>query len=150
MIRRGKAEGWLSADPAALKRLTTSFGVNFGPCDVVHIEGKGAALVSSETLANDCADEKLLLSVPRDLVLSKENVLLQAKSDRHLRQVLEAAGDWGMVCPSCPSNLIDGKWLTDQTTRLTVLMFLLVQITHSCPTVTERIGLSGPFSECVI
>lgn len=40
----------------------------------------------------------VLLSVPPDLVLSKDLVAEYAKSDRHLRDVLEAVGEFGRVC----------------------------------------------------
>ena len=42
-------------------------------------------------------DNPLLMTIPNDLVLSLENVWLYAKSDMHLRQVLEATGDYARV-----------------------------------------------------
>ena len=40
---------------------------------------------------------KILLTVPKDLVLSQSLVEEHAKSDRHLREILEAVGDFGKV-----------------------------------------------------
>lgn len=38
-----------------------------------------------------------LMLVPADLILSVQNVFTYAKSDQHLREVLEAAGDYSRV-----------------------------------------------------
>lgn len=38
-----------------------------------------------------------LITIPRELILSQENVWIYAKSDRHLRQVLEAVGGYARV-----------------------------------------------------
>lgn len=38
-----------------------------------------------------------LLVVPKELIISRQNIELLAKSDRHLREVLEATGDFGRV-----------------------------------------------------
>ena len=42
-------------------------------------------------------NNSLLMTVPKDLVLSLENVWLYAKSDKHLRQVLEATEEYSRV-----------------------------------------------------
>lgn len=47
--------------------------------------------------AESSADNPLLMKVPNELVLSLENVWIYAKSDRYLRQVLEATGDYSRV-----------------------------------------------------
>lgn len=38
-----------------------------------------------------------LLVVPKELIISRANIELLARSDRHLREVLEAIGDFGRV-----------------------------------------------------
>lgn len=38
-----------------------------------------------------------LMLVPADLILSAQNVFTFAKSDKHLREILEAAGDYSKV-----------------------------------------------------
>jgi len=40
----------------------------------------------------------VLVTVPHDLVLSRELVWQAAKVDRHLGEVLEATGEFGQVC----------------------------------------------------
>ncbi len=39
----------------------------------------------------------ILMTVPRDLILGVECVEGYAKSDKHLREVLEVMGEWGRV-----------------------------------------------------
>ncbi|PWY77539.1 SET domain-containing protein [Aspergillus heteromorphus CBS 117.55] len=76
----------------------------------------------------------VLLRVPSDLVLSLGFVEDYAKSDRQLREVLEAVGGVG------------------RTARGAILIFLLVQLTHSSPDYAHErhaIGLSSPWTEYV-
>lgn len=62
---------------------------------------KGCAVVATEDRgeSNESASE-VLVSIPSDLVLSLESVRNYAKSDRYLREVLEAVGEFGRVCIS--------------------------------------------------
>lgn len=60
-------------------------------CSVAEVKGSG--LVATWELQ----DSAVLLKVPRDLVLSLENVWIYAKSDQHLLQALEAVGDYSRV-----------------------------------------------------
>lgn len=55
---------------------------------------RGSGLV---TTAERSTDNSLLMTVPNNIVLSLENVWIYAKSDKHLRQVLEATGDYSRV-----------------------------------------------------
>ncbi|KAJ5576921.1 hypothetical protein N7535_003847 [Penicillium sp. DV-2018c] len=101
-----------------------------------HGADKGSAIIATEatTSSEDDADPKVLLQIPSDLVLSVENVHNSAKSDRYLRDVLEAIGDFG------------------RTARGAILIFLLIQLSHSSPELRERnetIGVSNPWSEYV-
>lgn len=59
---------------------------------------KGNAILATTENSNDPDDQQTLLQIPRDLVLSLESVHDYAKSDRDLREVLEAVGDFGRVC----------------------------------------------------
>ncbi|KAL9618732.1 MAG: hypothetical protein Q9160_006611 [Pyrenula sp. 1 TL-2023] len=70
-----------------------------------------------------------LIVVPKDLVLSLRTVDEYAKADRHLREVLDAVGDFG------------------RTARGAILIFLILQITHSSPEAGEAIGVSNPLTE---
>ncbi|KAJ5135509.1 uncharacterized protein N7515_004787 [Penicillium bovifimosum] len=101
-----------------------------------HGADKGSAIIATEatTSSEDDAAPKILLQIPSDLVLSLENVHNYAKSDRYLRDVLEAIGDFG------------------RTARGAILIFLLVQLSHNSPDFrsrNENIGISNPWSEYV-
>lgn len=63
---------------------------------------KGNAVVATEQRCNgdpvgEDSHPEILIGVPSDLVLSLESVGTYAKSDRYLRGVLEAVGDFGRV-----------------------------------------------------
>lgn len=55
---------------------------------------RGSGLIAT---AGRSTHNPLLITVPNNLVLSLENVWVYAKSDKHLRQVLEATGDYSRV-----------------------------------------------------
>jgi hypothetical protein len=61
------------------------------------IPGRGSGLVAKHDLNGDDESHQLLLTVPRELVLSKETVELLSKSDRDLRALLEALGEFVQV-----------------------------------------------------
>ncbi|KAJ6109179.1 hypothetical protein N7486_001413 [Penicillium sp. IBT 16267x] len=90
-----------------------------------------AILATADHSNNDPDDQQILLQVPRDLVLSLESVHDYSKSDRDLREVLEAVGDFG------------------RTTRGAIMIFLLVQITHNSSQKPRRIGVSSPWTEYI-
>lgn len=61
-------------------------------------DDKGLGVIIS---GEDIRRQAMLMTVPRDLILSLENVWIFAKSDHHLREVLESAGEYSRVpCPS--------------------------------------------------
>jgi hypothetical protein len=68
---------------------------------------KGSAIVATEAKSSDENDTtpEILLQIPSDLVLSLEAVHNYAKSDRYLRDVLEAIGDFGRVRAASPGAL---------------------------------------------
>ncbi|KAL8754864.1 MAG: hypothetical protein Q9184_004983 [Pyrenodesmia sp. 2 TL-2023] len=72
-----------------------------------------------------------VMIVPSHLILSLENVWIYAKSDPHLRDVLAAVGEYS------------------QTARGAILIFLLMQITHSALAGSDNIGVSNPLTEYV-
>ena len=81
------------------------FGVAFRRLQADNGTDKGCAVVATKDKSNgdpesDSAHPEILLSVPSDMVLSLESVHNYAKSDRYLREVLEAVGDFGRVCIS--------------------------------------------------
>lgn len=59
---------------------------------------KGLGVISYD---GNLDDGTPLMIVPHGMILSLENVWVFAKSDQHLREVLEAAGQYSRVfCPS--------------------------------------------------
>ena len=77
--------------------------VEFRGVSVQAIPSKGHGLAVSAQ-----ADEEnaLLMTVPKDLILTLENVWVLARADKQLHQVLEAMGDYARVnCPACFSHV---------------------------------------------
>lgn len=81
-------------------------GVRFNGVAVSRMpNGKGTGLIATTELSKPDA---VLMTVPQALILSLENVWLFAKSDRHLREVLEAVGGYSRVaCPSAASGALE-------------------------------------------
>lgn len=81
--------GWarlngIEFDGVAIERLTD------------HGIDKGSAVVAKGELTGKGGEEQLM-SVPKDMILSLEAAWNYAKSDKHLREVLEAMGDFARV-----------------------------------------------------
>ncbi|KAG5204509.1 SET domain-containing protein 8 [Trichophyton interdigitale] len=76
-------------------------------------------------------EPEILMKVPPDLILSQERVETHAKSDKHLKDVLDAVGDFG------------------KGSRGAIMIFLLLQITHSSVGKGEQVGISSPWTEYV-
>lgn len=95
MIRRGKRDGWLSSKPQqSLAPWATANGCHFNGVATDNVSNKGLAILATFPTGDDAAP---LISVPQDLVLSKDAVMLHAHADKHFRDVLEALGDFGKV-----------------------------------------------------
>ncbi|KAF4168982.1 hypothetical protein CNMCM6936_000393 [Aspergillus lentulus] len=95
---------------------------------------KGSAIVATAEKIDKEAEADTLLTVPSELALTFEYVHNHAKIDRHLRDVLDAVGDFG------------------RTARGAVLIFLVVQITHASPDFAnqrQKIGVSNPWTEYI-
>ncbi|KAK8209302.1 hypothetical protein IWZ01DRAFT_437088 [Phyllosticta capitalensis] len=130
LIRRGRQEGWLTLPMKALKPWADLNGVAFNNVSVGPLPGlehRGSAVVAERDLDGD--NNEPLMTIPRDLVLSLDGVRLYAKSDKHLRQLLEVLGDFGM------------------TARISILVFLLYQSSISRP--DTKIGVKNPMTEYV-
>lgn len=68
-------------------------------------DGKGTGLIATAEISNP---DVVLMTVPQSLILSLENVWVFAKSDRHLREVLEAVGEYSRVdYPSAASEALE-------------------------------------------
>lgn len=70
------------------------------------IETHGCVSISASSSDRGCGiiavkdlhgSEPVLVTVPRDLVVSTENVHIYAKADKHLQDVLDAAGKFSRV-----------------------------------------------------
>lgn len=89
-------------------------GVIFNGVEVKHLyaedgsdKGSGVVVTSEKLILDgegtgdaECDDARqpgVLINVPHDLVLSLELVDTCAKSDRYLKEVLDAAGEYGRV-----------------------------------------------------
>ncbi|KAL3493413.1 hypothetical protein BJX62DRAFT_223867 [Aspergillus germanicus] len=112
-------------------------GVTFGKLRAEDGTDKGGAIIATQekqSVADESPEEDVLIKIPSDMILSLEMVHDRAKYDRHLGEVLDAVGDFG------------------KTARGAILVFLLIQISHSSPDLAEakqKIGLSNAWTEYV-
>ena len=97
MIRRGKSEGWLRLPQGAFLAWASVNDVSFDCTIPGAIPGRGGALLAKENTNTDNDWSNVLLTVPRDLILSLERVQEHAKVDRDFRKLLESLGDSGKV-----------------------------------------------------
>lgn len=98
MIRRGRTEGWLKQPIEALPRWAAFHGVAFNGVKVGPLPGfedRGSTVIAQRDLEGGSAEP--LLVIPKELIISRQNIELFAKSDRHLRELLESLGDFGRV-----------------------------------------------------
>lgn len=98
MIRRGRTQGWLKESIDVLPTWATFNGVKFNGVKVGPLPGyedRGSTVIADEKLQGGEAEP--LLVVPKELIISRQNIELIAKSDHHLRELLEALGDFGRV-----------------------------------------------------
>ncbi|KAL4779466.1 hypothetical protein BJX76DRAFT_340685 [Aspergillus varians] len=112
-------------------------GVTFKKLRAEDGTDKGGAIVATEgrqSKSSEPSESDVLIKVPSDAILSLEMVQERSKYDQHLREVLEAVGDFG------------------KTARGAILIFLLIQISHSSPDLVEgkhKIGASSAWTEYV-
>jgi hypothetical protein len=79
----------------ALRAWAELNGIKLNGVTVEDLEnGQGAGLVASRDIQEE---DTVFVSVPKELVLSKDLVWEYARSDPHLRQVLEAMDDYAKV-----------------------------------------------------
>ncbi|MCJ1402998.1 hypothetical protein MMC11_006220 [Xylographa trunciseda] len=89
---------------------------------------RGCGIVATK---DTVTEDPVLMTVPRELVLSVGTIWEFAKSDHHLSSILHAVGDFG------------------QNARGAILIFLLVQITATSSDATRRIGNAHPWTDYV-
>ena len=156
MIQEGKADGWLQLPPEALLQWADFNGIAFGSVVPGIAEGKGGALVAREELSSLTAGDaqRPLMTVPRDLSLSLERVLEHAKIDQDFREVLGCLGEFGRVGYVHVISFIQlyigtsaHRLMFAQTARGTIVTFIIVQASISCPLLSQRVGVHSPFTE---
>ncbi|KAJ9665329.1 hypothetical protein H2201_004621 [Coniosporium apollinis] len=131
MIRRGRVEGWLRLPISAFKPWADLNGVTFNGIKVGPLPGhedRGSTVIAERALSDG---EDPLMVVPRDLVLSLEGVQIHARSDRNLQELLDALGDFG------------------RTARGSILVFLLMQATAACPSVSKGVAVRSPLTDYI-
>lgn len=98
MIRRGRAEGWLKTPVESFPAWAEFQGVAFNDVKIGPLPGfehRGSTVIATRDLK--AGEEDPLIVVPRDLILSLNNIDVFAKADQHLKEVLEALGEFGRV-----------------------------------------------------
>ncbi|KAL8686682.1 MAG: hypothetical protein Q9218_006938 [Villophora microphyllina] len=113
----------------ALRTWAELNGIQYNGIATEHLSDKRGCgiLTKAESLDN----KAILLMVPSHLVLSLENVWIFAKSGQHLKEVLDAVGDYS------------------RSARGAILIFLLMQITHNAALGSDKIGVSNPLTDYV-
>lgn len=170
MIVQGKTDGWLSLPIDTLPIWAAFNNVQFNAIKIGPIPGlehRGSTVVAKRQLQGGHEDP--LMTIPRDLILSLERIQEHAKADSDFRAVLEGLGDFGRVgfhyIAHCRPFFIY-KYTTSlyvrpavnipqaltsecQTARGAILSFLLMQSSTACPLMTQKRGVSTPFTEYV-
>jgi hypothetical protein len=103
MIRRGTKEGWLKLPISSLQPWAQFNGVVFNGIKCDEIPGSGSGVVADRDLKG--GDEGPLMVIPRELILSLEQIKLYALSDQNLNEVLVALGDFARVSSHFYFNL---------------------------------------------
>ncbi|QSS50847.1 SET domain-containing protein [Histoplasma capsulatum var. duboisii H88] len=109
-------------------QLQAKDGVDKG-CGIVATAKKSARELDPEAEI----EPQVLMTIPRELLLSRELVETCAKTDRHLNEVLDSMRDYAM------------------TARGAILLFLLVHISYSDPDLSskEHIKVSNAWTEYI-
>ena len=79
----------------SLKAWARLNGAIFNNVTIQSLAERGSGVVATADI--DDSGGNVLMLIPQDLVLSRELVWQFAKSDQHLRMVLEAVGDFARV-----------------------------------------------------
>jgi hypothetical protein len=98
MIRRGRTEGWLKLPIGTFSTWAEFHGVRFHGIKIGPLPGfeqRGSTVIANRKLNG--GHEQPLMVVPKELIISRQNVELVAKSDSHLKELLDAIGDFGQV-----------------------------------------------------
>lgn len=100
MINEGKQEGWLKLPAEALQPWAALNNVKLHDVrvgvDPEHPE-RGAGVFAQRDIESSEDGHTVLMTVPRDLILSEERVEEHAKVDKDFRAVLDSLGEFGRV-----------------------------------------------------
>ncbi|KAI0024234.1 hypothetical protein F4780DRAFT_768886 [Xylariomycetidae sp. FL0641] len=104
-------------------------GVTVADVKVGDVPGRGLGLMAERDLVNDptIGNNRPLLTIPRELVLSAEGVEEYARENKDFRQLLDAAGR--------------------RSSRCDILLFLLMQLVLSSPDYTGKQGPTTPWTQ---
>ncbi|ORY13189.1 hypothetical protein BCR34DRAFT_562559 [Clohesyomyces aquaticus] len=131
MIRRGRTEGWLTQPISAFPTWASFHGVSFNGIKISQMPGfehRGSTVIATRSLESE--KDNPLMVVPKEFILSRQNIDIFSKSDQHLKEVIDAVGDFGY------------------TARGAILMFLLMQATICCPDMQD-VGVKNPLNEYI-
>jgi hypothetical protein len=98
MIRRGRREGWLKRPITEFPPWAEFNGIKFNGVEIGPLPGfehRGSTVIADRPLAS--SKEEPLIVVPQDLIISRQNIEVFAKSDQHLKELLDALGEFGRV-----------------------------------------------------
>lgn len=98
MIGEGRTDGWLKRSVETLPAWAEFHGVKFNGIRVGPMPGfehYGSTVIATRRLV--AGQEDPLIVVPKELILSRQNIEVCAKSDQHLKEVLDALGEFGHV-----------------------------------------------------
>ena len=161
MFRRGKDEGWLELPEDAFVTWAKMNDVAFDNTVPGTISGRGRALLARTEL-NELSDDAptVLLTVPKDMILSLERVQEHVKADQYFREFLDSLGDFGRVgwpsyqppfyqhtCERSRTCFFIPRLTDCQSPRGAILSFLLEQAFISCPDRPHVVGVHTPFIE---
>ncbi|EEQ30174.1 hypothetical protein McanMca71_000487 [Microsporum canis] len=110
-----------------IKRLPYGEGIDKGSA----VLAIGPGEIQESILDEPDLEPEVLIKVPPDLILSLLRVEIHAKSDKCLREALEAVGDFG------------------KRSRGAILIFLLLLITHTSVEKGDHVGISSPWTEYI-
>lgn len=107
MIRTGRAEAWLREPIEGFPRWANFNGIRFAGIKIGPLPGfehRGSTVIADSTLV--CGEAGAVLTVPKELIVSRQNVELIAKSDKHLRELLQSLDEFGRVRPTSPHGQV--------------------------------------------
>lgn len=113
MIRDGKAAGWLHLPVtvftqwAELHDVTSRKTISIGT--IPGHDHRGSTILASADIDAPADLSTVLMTIPRDLILSLDRIHEHAKCDQDFRLLLDALGDFGKVSHVIPAFAKSGR-----------------------------------------